>query len=467
MFLFDQLVYRSRPKPVADETAPPSPAHTTGRLNAVLAKGATVFGGGGGGGYSVTNALSTRSMRGSRGAAVAAANKRPGLPAAFLEAGKSRSLSPTKRPSGSSGSESGSASVSSGSRHAAGGDLTPRAGGGGGGGGGDGGKVPVMDRVSRKVAVGLGKIRSGPGSSSAGANISGSSGRSSGSIGGGGGGSYRSSAAATEANSSTGTLGTLIPSFHGDSSGHGDGDGDEDGDDNPVGFRRLGGGGWAGGLSVIEDDESQAGSALASVRARGSEDYFGGEESKAERPLTGSYGWPTSDSGEAAAGATASRDQDDDSDFDKRLARVTAGSGRSFSTAEGDDNDDEGGGDAGNAASATGRPSEGNTDGRSEARGGKGGQGREGKKDTNKKEGVEGDEEDAEEEEEEEDDEVLLTRDTLCPGLDNLLLDVAFKIFDGNGNDFITKEVCVSVTRPLHFHERRMEPSHPVPGFWL
>lgn len=30
--------------------------------------------------------------------------------------------------------------------------------------------------------------------------------------------------------------------------------------------------------------------------------------------------------------------------------------------------------------------------------------------------------------------EALLTRDTLCPGLEKLLVDVTFKIFDGNGN---------------------------------
>eukprot|EP00903_Cladosiphon_okamuranus_P016945 g15620.t1 len=426
MFLFDQIVYRSRPKPDPDHTAPPSPAPATGRLNAVLAKV------GGGVGYSVTNALSTRSTRGPRGggAGALAANRRPGLPAAFLEPSRSRSVSPRHRP----GSESGSGSVSSGSRHG----LTPHPGGdGGGGGGGGGGKVPVMDRLSRKVTVGLGKMRSGTGSSSSGTSGSSSSG--SVVVGVGGGRSGSSGTAATEANSSTGTIGSLAPGFA-------DGRGLEGDDGGPVDFRRLGaGGGWAGGLSVIEDNESQAGSTLASVRARGEESasYFGAEESKSEQPQTeGHRGHLSESEGGVLAGASPTNDASDE--FDKRLARVTAGSARSFSTAEGDDNDNGDGGRGGRGegdtddASAAGRQDENDAAVRQPGAGG--GQTARGRKRHKGKE--EGGEEEEEEEEEGEGDEVL-TRQTLCPGLDKLLLDVAFKIFDGNENSSITKEEMV------------------------
>lgn len=196
------------------------------------------------------------------------------------------------------------------------------------------------------------------------------------------------------------------------------------------GFRGFFGGGTrAERLSVIADDESFAGSTMSTSLRRG-EVLSGTHFSQDSR------GKATSTSGAREEGvpdlqaALAPKDGSEAAELEK-LARVAAQQGRSFSTVEGDSSDEVG------AVDYAGAAAERDTE---KAVGGKAA-----RKpwDGDEEENDDGSgshnstEKDADEEEEEE----VLTRETLCPVLEDQVLDNVFKIFDLNNNGSVTKEV--------------------------
>lgn len=148
-FLFDQLVYMSRPSHPLEPTPAPFPAPTTGRIDGYFAKEVYALGVGGGGGRgggsnSTLGGSSTKHSGGGNGSS----HVRRGTSQSFLG-----NASLSKRPF-SAGPRTGfglGAGTGSGSGPGPGDrdrDLTPTA-------GGDGGKGLAADRASRKVNSGL------------------------------------------------------------------------------------------------------------------------------------------------------------------------------------------------------------------------------------------------------------------------------------------------------------------------
>eukprot|EP00752_Nemacystus_decipiens_P006240 g5628.t1 len=183
-------------------------------------------------------------------------------------------------------------------------------------------------------------------------------------------------------------------------------------------------------LSVIQNDESQAGSAANSVtRATGRISCCGSEDSKERPPVAGSG----SIKGEVGESRSATAEGPiprggDPAEFSERLAEFTAESRKIFST----EVDGVGGrGDDHVTANAAAHPSSRRKQRRQ--RGSRSSTDNDGEnaRDDDDGNGGEGEED------------VTLSKDNLCPGMEDALLNLAFKIFDGNGNDSVTREEMV------------------------
>ncbi|CAM9328231.1 unnamed protein product [Pylaiella littoralis] len=545
-YLFSELFLRSRPPSPPDTTAPPSPVTTRG-LGAYLSTvGANVLGVGGGaqnsgaktvrGGSGNGPLSSTRSLRGigsgssrnvvnpfsnlSLRAARSSSDTRPGMPAAWLTGGgtetakaaagrsSSLSLSPTKRPSEGSKSDSGLEFRPPGL--SGDGGRTPREGGGGRGGGGSG-SISVADRVSNKVSSGITKIFSGSTPNSAkkvgasgftGGSGSGSGAGAGGDSGGKGTGTGTSAAAGTGAaaaaasdagvslnsgatgpdaalrgfrdgrgNDGAGGIGGLGGGGGSDGGGSGGGD---DGSGLHVAFGGFGrevdrsssGGSAAVGavgeggavgrrkLSVIQDDES--------FLLSGSVGELGGEEevdevSKEEQEegeAPAARGAGKAPAAPAVAATAATRATGDPTDAvatepgrePVNVAPAAAGTGLGVRVSESGRSD---GGDDGDAAGT--KKKAGAKKRRVDRRKNFVSKRKteRGKRRRNSEEsGVDEDYDDdgdagAEGEGAGREVEEVLTRATLCPGLDQQLVDCAMKIFDGNENGSITEEEMV------------------------
>lgn len=404
-YMFDQLILRHRAlmqnSPVESS---PDRLRAIGALFTTV--GANVLGVGGNNtvhinpSASFASTMSSRSLRGLR----SNTDKRASIPASFFGAERKGSLSPKRAPKavGEGGSRSSeSSNAASGDRDSGGRTLRR-------------GTSSIVDRAASKGSGGTSRpwASTAPGSGGARTNGGRSSTEGSGSR------SRSNSADPPEAPSGGGGGGSAFDGFRG----------------------FFGGGTRAERLSVIEDNESVAGSTFSAPLTRGEGGAWtrSGQDSRGKVAPGGEGGGSIPD----VRAALAPKHGSHAAELEK-LARVAAQQGRSFSTVEGDSSDGDGGvaDDASVAAErdtdstvAGGKATSEGEDSNQEKKDNERECGS-GSRDSAKKDTDEGDDEEEEEEEE------VLTRETLCPVLEDQILDKAFKIFDLNDNGSVTKEV--------------------------